>query len=86
MMQDDEPYQVMNAAESEFLKAEALVRGIGTGISGTAEDHYNAGVKLAMQLYTLMLFSLPMSQVATAIYPYQRCNRRGTDWHTAVAE
>ena len=52
MMQDDEPYQLMNAAESEFLKAEALVRGIGTGITGTAQAHYETGVKLAMQLYT----------------------------------
>ena len=52
MMQDDEPYQIMNAAETEFLKAEALVRGIGTGITGTAKEHYDAGVKLAMQLYT----------------------------------
>ncbi len=74
MMQDDEPYQIMNAAESEFLQAEALERGIGTGIPGTAEQHYNNGVKLAMQMYTVYDASLSVSdgQVATylATYPY----------------
>jgi hypothetical protein len=74
MMQDDEPYQIMNAAESEFLKAEALVRGIGTGITGTAADHYNAGVKLAMQLYTPYDASLVVTDVQVAnylaIYPF----------------
>ena len=44
-MQLDEPYQIMNAAESEFLKAEALIRGIGSGITGTAQSHYETGVK-----------------------------------------
>ena len=33
MMQDDRPYMIMHAAESEFLLAK-LSRGIGTGISG----------------------------------------------------
>lgn len=74
MMQDDEPYQLMNAAESEFLKSEALVRGLGTGIPGTAQSHYEAGVKLAMQLYTVYDATLAVSdtQVATylATYPY----------------
>ncbi|MBG0858857.1 MAG: SusD/RagB family nutrient-binding outer membrane lipoprotein [Bacteroidales bacterium] len=74
MMQDDEPYQIMNAAESEFLLAEALVRGIGTGISGTAQQHYNNGVKLAMQMYTIYdpTFVVTDAQVNTylATYPY----------------
>jgi hypothetical protein len=74
MMQDDDPYQLMNAAESEFLKAEALVRNIGTGIPGTAEQHYNEGVKLAMQLYDKYDPSLAVTdaQVANylAIYPF----------------
>ncbi len=74
MMQDDEPYQIMNAAESEFLMAEALERGIGSGIPGTAEQHYNAGVKLAMQMYTVYDPSLSVSdgEVAQylANYPY----------------
>ena len=34
------------------LLAEAIERGIGTGITGTAESHYNAGVKAAMQMWT----------------------------------
>ena len=74
MMQDDEPYMIMHAAESEFLLAEALERGIGTGISGTAEQHYNNGVKLAMQMYTVYdpSFVVTDGQVATylATYPY----------------
>lgn len=74
MMQDDEPYQVMNAAESEFLLAEAKIKNIGTGITGTAEDHYKNGVKLAMQLYIKYDPSLVVTdaQVDTylATYPY----------------
>lgn len=68
MMQDDEPYQIMNAAESEFLQAEALIRGIGTGIPGTAEEHYNKGVKLAMQMYTVYDPSLAVSDAQVAQY------------------
>jgi hypothetical protein len=68
MMQDDEPYQIMNAAESQFLMAEALERNIGTGISGTAEEHYNAGVKMAMQMYTTYDASLSVSDAAVATY------------------
>ena len=46
------PYILMNAAESHFLQAEALERGIGSGIPGTPAAHYNAGVRTAMQMYT----------------------------------
>ncbi len=74
MMQDDEPYQIMNAAESEFLKAEALVSGIGSGIPGTAQEHYEAGVKLALQLYVPYdaSFVVTDQQVADYLttYPY----------------
>ncbi|MDO1445076.1 SusD/RagB family nutrient-binding outer membrane lipoprotein [Rhodocytophaga aerolata] len=74
MLQDDDPYMIMHHAEVEFLLAEALERGIGTGISGTAAEHYNAGVKSAMQMYTPFDASLTVSdaQVATylATYPY----------------
>ena len=74
MMQDDEPYQIMNAAESQFLMAEALERNIGTGITGTAEDHYKAGVKMAMQMYTkydasFVVSDLRVDQYLT-LYPY----------------
>jgi hypothetical protein len=68
MMQDDEPYQIMNAAESQFLMAEALERNIGTGIPGTAEEHYNAGVKMAMQMYTTYDASFVVSDGAVATY------------------
>jgi len=74
MMQDDEPYQIMNAAESEFLKAEALKKGLGSGIPGTAKSHYDAGVRLAMQLYTVYDASLVVSDAQVdaylALYPY----------------
>jgi hypothetical protein len=68
MMQDDEPYQLMNAAESEFLKAEALVRGIGSGITGTAQAHYENGVKLAMQLYVKYDPSFVVTDAQVAAY------------------
>ena len=74
MLQDDEPYMIMHYAEVEFLMAEALERGIGSGIAGAAADHYAAGVKAAMQSYTLYDPSLVVSdeQVAAylATYPY----------------
>ena len=73
MMQDDEPYQIMNAAESEFLKAEAVHRGIGT-VPGTVQSHYEAGVKLALQLYDKYdeSFEVTDAQVASylATYPF----------------
>ncbi|MDQ4139980.1 MAG: SusD/RagB family nutrient-binding outer membrane lipoprotein [Bacteroidota bacterium] len=74
LLQLDEPYMLMNYGEVELLLAEALERGIATGITGTAQDHYNAGVKASMQMYTLYDPSLTVSdaQVATylATYPY----------------
>ncbi|PSR55977.1 SusD/RagB family nutrient-binding outer membrane lipoprotein [Adhaeribacter arboris] len=70
----DEPYMIMNYGEVELLLAEALERSIGTGITGTAAEHYNAGVKASMQMYTPYDASLVASdaQVATylATYPY----------------
>ena len=51
MLDDDDPYMIMNYAEVEFLQAEALERGIGSGIPGTAQEHYEAGVRAAMQMY-----------------------------------
>lgn len=74
LLQDDEPYLIMNYGEVELLLADALERGIGSGISGTAKDHYEAGVKASMQMYTMYDPSLAVSddQVATylATYPY----------------
>lgn len=77
MMQDDEPYMLMFAAESEFLKAEAVKRGIGT-VGGTAQSHYEAGVKLALQMYTIYDASLAVSDAAVTTYltnyPYNDAN------------
>jgi hypothetical protein len=74
MLDLDDPYMLMNYAEVEFLQAEAIERGIGTGITGTAEEHYNAGVRAAMQMYTPFDPSLTVSDAAVnaylAIYPY----------------
>ena len=74
MLDDDDPYMIMNHAEVEFLLAEALERGIGSGISGTAQAHYEAGVKSAMQMFTPYDASLTVSddQVSTYLsqYPY----------------
>ena len=68
LLQFDEPYQIMNSAESQFLLAEALERGIGTGITGTAEQHYNVGVRLAMQMYSKYDDSFSVTDEAVAQY------------------
>ena len=41
---------VMSSAESYFLRAEAVVKGIG-GASGNAQDLYQEGIRLAMKLW-----------------------------------
>ena len=73
MLQDDDPYMIMNHAEVEFLMAEAIERSIGS-VGGTAQAHYEAGVKSAMQMYTPFDASLTVSdeEVATylSFYPY----------------
>ena len=48
MLDDSDPYMIMNYAEVEFLLAEAAERGIG-GVTD-AETHYNNGVRAAMQM------------------------------------
>lgn len=74
MMQFSDPYMIMNYAEAELLLAEAKERNIGTGISGTAEDHYKAGVRAAMTMYTPYDASFTVSDAAVdtylAAYPY----------------
>jgi hypothetical protein len=70
----ESPYQLMNYAEVEFLQAEALERGIGSGIPGTAASHYEAGVRAAMQMYTRYHSSLVVTNAQVdnylSIYPY----------------
>lgn len=52
LLDDDDPYMLMNYAETEFLLAEAGVRGIGGVSAGDAQTHYENGVRAAMQMYT----------------------------------
>lgn len=74
LMKPDAPYQLMNSAECQFLMAEALERGIGSGIPGTAREHYDLGVKQAMRLYAKHDLSLAVSDERVAeyleLYPY----------------
>ncbi|HNR43311.1 MAG TPA: SusD/RagB family nutrient-binding outer membrane lipoprotein [Bacteroidales bacterium] len=77
MLRIDAPYLLMYAAESEFLKAEAILRNIGT-VPGTAQSHYEAGVRLAMQMYTPLdpSFTVTDARVDTYLsqYPYDEAN------------
>jgi hypothetical protein len=72
-LQLDESYMVMNVAEVELLMAEAKERGIGT-VPGTAKEHYEKGVKHAMQMYTVYDESFVVSDDAVedylAAHPY----------------
>lgn len=72
-LDDDDPYMLMNAAEVHFLMAEAIERGIGT-VPGTAQAHYEEGVKLAMQMFTPYDATLTVDDAAVtaylADYPY----------------
>ena len=52
LLDDDDPYLLMHYAESQFLLAEAAVRGIGGVGAADAETYYNNGVRGAMQMYT----------------------------------
>ncbi|WPP53270.1 SusD/RagB family nutrient-binding outer membrane lipoprotein [Catalinimonas niigatensis] len=68
MLDDNDPYMIMNYAEVEFLLAEALVRGIGSGITGTAQQHYEDGVRAAMQMYVPFDASLEVSDAEVDAY------------------
>jgi hypothetical protein len=68
MLQDNDPYPVMNYAETQFLMAEALERGIGLGITGTARSHYEAGVTASCQMWTPYDPSLMVSDEDVASY------------------
>ena len=50
MLDDSDPYMIMNYAEVEFLLAEAAERGLA-GVTDAA-THYNNGVRAAMQMLT----------------------------------
>ena len=68
MLQDSDPYMIMNYGEVELLLAEAIERKIGTGIAGTAKSHYDAGVKASMQMYTPYDASLTVTDAAATAY------------------
>jgi hypothetical protein len=67
LLQDDDPYRIMTYSEVELLMAEAVVKGIGT-VSGTAQSHYEAGVKAAMQMWTPYDASLTVSDAQVTAY------------------
>jgi hypothetical protein len=52
LIDDDDPYLLMHYAESQFLLAEAAVRGIGNVSAGEAQTYYENGVRAAMKMYT----------------------------------
>lgn len=64
----DDPYMLMNYGEVEFMLAEAAERGFGGVSAATAEDHYNAGVKASMQMYTVYDPTLTVSDAAVTAY------------------
>ena len=68
LLQVDDPYLLMNHAEVEFLLAEAAVRGIGGVAAGTAQAHYEAGVKSAMQMYTRFDATLAVDDAKVTAY------------------
>lgn len=76
MLDDSDPYMIMNYAEVEFLLAEAAERNIG-GVTNAAA-HYEAGVEAAMQMLTPYFVGDPMTGVVSdaqvaaylAEYPY----------------
>ena len=63
-----DPYVLMAYPEVEFLKAEALERGIGSGIQGTVRQHYEEGVRAAMRMWTVFDPSLTVSDAQVAAY------------------
>ncbi|MBT1695282.1 SusD/RagB family nutrient-binding outer membrane lipoprotein [Fulvivirgaceae bacterium PWU4] len=68
LLDDADPYMLMNYAEVEFLLAEAGERGIGGVSAATAAAHYAAGVKAAMQMYTPFDATLAVSDAAVTAY------------------
>jgi hypothetical protein len=79
LLQLDEPYMLMNYSEVEFLQAEAAERGLGGLTAAAAEQHYDDGVRAAMQMYTVYDATLTVSDAAVdaylATYPYGYKNK-----------
>ena len=51
---------IFSLAESDFLQAEAVVRG-GLGVNGEASDHFYAGIEASTNIY------LPKMMVVMAL-------------------
>ena len=68
LLQDDDPYFLMHYAEVEFLQAEAAERGIGGIAAASAQAHYDAGVKAAIQMYTPFDPTLEVPDAVVAAY------------------
>lgn len=66
MLQDDDPYMIMNYAEVELLLAEAAERGIGG--ASNAKSHFEAGVRAACQMYNIYDASLKVDNAAVDAY------------------
>jgi len=62
-----DPYLLMSYSEVELLLAEAKERALGT-VPGTAQSHYEAGVKAAMQMYVPYDASFVVSDAAVTAY------------------
>jgi len=63
----NEPYLLMSYSEVELLQAEAKERNIGT-VPGTAQGHYEAGIKAGMQMYVPYDASFVVSDAAVDAY------------------
>ena len=69
----DAPHRLMTYSETEFLKAEAIERGLGS-VPGTAAQHYANGVRAAMQMWvkydpSLVVTDAQVDKYLTT-YPY----------------
>ena len=66
MLDVDDPFIFFTYAEVEFLLAEAALKGWSG--AGSAEDHFNAGVKGSMQQWTIFDESLAVSDADVEDY------------------
>jgi hypothetical protein len=73
LLGDGAPYRIMTYSETELLQAEAKERGIGS-VTGTAQQHYENGVRAAMEMWVNYdaSFAVTDAQVDTYLttYPY----------------
>jgi len=74
LLQDDEPYMLMNYGEVKLLLAEAAERGLGGLTAGAAAGHYADGVRASMKMYDKYDASFVVADAKVdaylAAYPY----------------